>query len=425
MAIMADASKGIGQGEAAVYVRWKADVAGRTVGSLPVTLFALWAALIPFDNVLALGQAGTFTKWLAILMAIVILIDRMIIGRGRVFRPALPTLGWSLFMLLSIASTLWSASPSLTIAGATTLIGLFGVYTIVTAVPWSSNSMRLVQAAVLGGGVVAGLLAIHMFANGQRYLWTERASLLLGASRSTDPNHFGTSLILPLMLGLNGAAAARKARLLSFLPVAIVAAAIALTGSRGAILGAIVAAAVLLWENRGLGRRLFALIIVLFAILTVLALTVPADIALRYSLTSVLTSQGSGRLPLWKLALVAFRQKPLLGWGYNTFSFLSQGLVADYIPWTVTFGQVAHNIYLQVLSEMGAIGLVLLLVTLWAHYRAAARGATDKPSLTPVTAALIGILVTSATLGTLNYKYFWLVQMLAVAKVRIVDVSKS
>lgn len=77
---------------------------------------------------------------------------------------------------------------------------------------------------------------------------------------------------------------------------------------------------------------------------------------LRTRLTS---SSNDGRSELWRVALKAFGSEPLVGTGAGTYEF----------SWyryrnVVTSVVDAHNLYLQALSELGVVGLALLLFTL-------------------------------------------------------------
>ena len=76
---------------------------------------------------------------------------------------------------------------------------------------------------------------------------------------------------------------------------------------------------------------------------------------------------SNGRLHLWRVAWHSFRSSPLVGHGGGTFW---QAWAAD--PRHAFVAQDTHDLYLQTLSEVGVVGLVILLVAL----------------LTPVVAAL-------------------------------------
>ena len=64
----------------------------------------------------------------------------------------------------------------------------------------------------------------------------------------------------------------------------------------------------------------------------------------------------NGRSGLWKLAVDMFKENPILGMGYGSYSERAKG--EDAITTS------AHNYYLQVLSELGIIGLILYIIAM-------------------------------------------------------------
>ncbi len=83
-------------------------------------------------------------------------------------------------------------------------------------------------------------------------------------------------------------------------------------------------------------------------------LSVDADVT-----ASSLTAIGSGRHLLWQPAWEMFLDRPFLGWGLGVFYLIYPQYKA---PLTKESGFFAHNDYLQVLLELGPIGLIFLVV---------------------------------------------------------------
>jgi len=77
---------------------------------------------------------------------------------------------------------------------------------------------------------------------------------------------------------------------------------------------------------------------------------------------------SNGRLTLWGVASDSFRAKPLLGQGGGTFW---ETWAAS--PRRAFEAKDTHNLYLQTLSELGIVGLLLLAVALLAPVAAALR----------------------------------------------------
>jgi len=374
---------------------------------LPALALAIYAALIPFDNVLWITKGwGTITKYLGILLALIIFTDRIIIGKGRIKQPPQATIWWLTFTLIATLSLLWSVDQEATIKGLMTLVGLIAVLLMVVIQPWDDWQIGLTGKGILIGGITISLFTIYLRAKGIFYPASERASLVIN-QRLIDPNHLGTSLILPLSIALNSILEGKKKVIFTTCAFIIMVLAISLTGSRGAIISAAAAAVFLYWGKRRSMRAVLLLILISAIIIMLVPRYIPPEVEERYSLKNILASQGAGRFPLWETAIIAFGKRPLTGWGYDSFSKLTSGKLA------YLHGQVTHNIYLQVLSEIGVVGIFSLIMGLFASFRYAYRQSDRNPFYRAIAASLIGVAISSVSLGTLNYKYFWLTAMLA------------
>ena len=383
----------------------------RTAGLLPVISLALYAAIIPFDNVLSTG-IGTVTKYVGIAVALVVLADRIVVGQSRVVRPPSAVFWWLLFACMAVASVFWSVSPAATFSALDTLVGLIAVFSITTIQPWESRHLKLIERGVLVGGIIASIITIYLAYSGRYYLWTERASLVLG-QRLTDPNHFGASLILPIAVALNKVLNKEKHIWWLIVSVFVMGMALAFTGSRGAMAGVAAAAIYVFWKNRRSLKTVFFGLAIALVVVFLAPKVLPPVLLSRFMIANILSTQAAGRIPLWRLAIVAFLQRPFIGWGYDSFSTLTQGLLSQWVWWQVQYGQVAHNIYLQSLSELGILGFVFLIMALYKSYCHVSTLAARFTFYRGVAAAVVGVAVVSLSLGTLNYKYFWLIQMLA------------
>lgn len=199
-----------------------------------------------------------------------------------------------------------------------------------------------------------------------------------------------------------------------------------LTFSRGGWLGAIIALAALFWlwsrdPGSRLGqfyRRRKGLILVLSAVLLV--------IGAMFILDS-LSISGRGtdlRLFIWESALKQFAEKPISGQGLFTFG-RDLALNASMPP--INSHSHAHHIVLNIAAEMGLVGLLALLLTAFAFYRAfwknwreadttykaalaasaagfcglAAHHLVDLPAMMPLI-ALIGLLLAALSTAPAN-----------------------
>jgi len=370
----------------------------------------IYAALIPFDSVLGLGLVGTVTKWLGILIIVSFGANRLIIAKGRLLRPPRVVWSWALFLVLAGVSTLWAVAPRETLSPLYTIVGLFLIYFLVGTYPFTERDYSHLVKLIIIGGVTATICVLVLYLQGTVLRHSVRASLILGVGRVADPNHLATSLILPLLFSFEWATRPRGAyRIWAVVSVVTIAVVILLTGSRGGAVGAAIALPLFLWRSRHRLRwpsvhfSFLTGFLLMFLVLSFIPIS--KQLLDRFTMVRILETGGAHRLYIWKVGLEAFLHRPIVGYGYNNFPY-----AYDIFNYGAYFPhRVAHSIYLQSFVELGVIGGLLLLRIAWQHWRLARNLARRNSFGIPLEASLVGILVSSATLGTLYYKYFWLV----------------
>jgi O-antigen ligase len=174
--------------------------------------------------------------------------------------------------------------------------------------------------------------------------------------------------------------------------------AILLTGSRGALLVAVVALFVVPWTLTQVRRgvRVAAVVIVLGAGLAS-AWFVPAFAFERLSTTRSEITEGSlnNRLRIWKRGLQAVPDRPLHGYG-----------PAGWFP-AIGWNKAPHNTYLSILVEEGLIGLLLYLAILTVVLARLLRLHTFERRVGLTTLAALAVAMTP--LGWDGHKASWLV----------------
>jgi O-antigen ligase len=343
------------------------DASGRALlefdrALLYVLVFAFFGMLVPGKRRLEWGLRGFVVAAVAIC------------GAGWITRVAADVWPISLDVQperLSFPLTYWNA------------LGLMATLAIVACVHLSSGERQSRLTRTLGAAAVP-LLA---------------STLLLTFSRA--------SLALAVIGVLIYAAIARPRRLLSTLVAVVPATAVALVASYRAVLiasahfasppavaqghrlafvvGLCVGGATLLrflllrfdgrleaWRPPEVSARTktgVAAGIVAIMVAITLALGVPSRIETQYrdfvhgnavghhqDPRARLTSSGNnGRIPQWDVALDAFEAKPLAGSGAGTY----QLLWAQHRPYLFTVID-AHSLYIQVLGELGVVGILLI-----------------------------------------------------------------
>jgi O-antigen ligase len=149
------------------------------------------------------------------------------------------------------------------------------------------------------------------------------------------------------------------------------------------------------------------------------ALAAPAS--LRQRVTNVSAQGSAGRSDIWQIASKIAADHPLAGVGLGNFRTVEDNYLTDNanlvkVSEVVDIHPVVHNTYLEVLSELGAVGLALFVGLVAATLAAAAtgirllRGATARWSLVPrgLVAGALGLLAAYVFLSGEYEKELWL-----------------
>lgn len=232
------------------------------------------------------------------------------------------------------------------------------------------------------------------------------------AGAGINANQLGGLLILGTVFGVLLAARRERppaVRAMWLAAAGVCGLAVAMTLSRGALIGlgvCLIVAPLLI----GRGRRGFALG---FAVAAVLAATVsifvlvPSEAAGRLSGDAT----GSGRTDIWAVGWRMVEDNPVHGVGAanfadNTIRYLLQPGVIGRDEYIVDVPKSAHNIYLQVLAELGVVGFLLFMsivgYSLACGVKAARRFAADDRR----TGELLARGLVIATVGFLAFEFF-------------------
>jgi len=315
---------------------------------------ALFTSLTFYDlAAAALGDGLTFSKLGGAVLALFWLL--MIASRGNrvplIFRDV-PRLAFGVCALMTwaLASILWAPDPLLASSDAFRLVqGLILIFVTYTAIR-ERRHFRWVMAAFVGGALLAALFGILGSAEG-------------GNGRITggfdDPNELAAVIVPGGVFAAFAFFAYRGQRVrwlfLACLPVFLVA--LVDTDSQGGLVAlavGVVASVVVGGPLRG-KAALFAVLSIGSAIFYYTAVTTPNG----------LTEGRGSREDLWKVALAVSADHPVAGVGAGNFSVVEPSYALANIPLAradlITRGYVAHNSYLHVLAEFGAVGLALFV----------------------------------------------------------------
>jgi O-antigen ligase len=389
-----------------------------------VPLYLLWpvqmslgvfAFLVPFEAVAMAGGSDSMSlTWVAGVVAgggllVVGLVDH------RFERPPKAARWWFLFLALAAASVLWAYNPERTLTVLSTFVSLIVLYVVAVSIRISDRELEWVAIMAIAGAVLASFLTTTGFFSGMTYKTVARATIA-EHQRQADPNYYAAGLLLALSLAVGRTISKRgiAMKLVMGGSAAMIAAAVLLTMSRGALLGILVMMAVY-----ALRYRMNWKLLVPIALLASGLFLVPEEFFHRIQIA--VSSGGAGRLDIWTAGFHAFMHYWAYGAGFGNFSSVYT-LFAGYAPNFMGFDLDAHNMYLATSVELGIAGILIMAIAFYTQLQDAKP--SRSPSLSvrlqavPTEAAMWAALTTSTFLNPILRKYLWLTLIMVALSVK-------
>jgi len=339
------------------------------------------------------------------------------------------------YCTLAFASLLWTEDQGGTV-GLLFSLALAVIYTVaITALTRTRAHLRNAMAAFVVAGIA--LFAVFMFALAQ-YGDPIQAQADIG-----DRNFFAAflSVSLAVAIALIRWPQANWERKLGIAGVVICGAGIVASQSQGGMLAMLTIAivgAVLI--PRPAARRRFALgyaaavPLIVAGVIIVLGSGGYQSQAAGSGLTSSIETSAVDRLNLWRGAMNAYSHNPVTGIGFGAYANHSSEWMIETPGVNLRLynlpdhPQEAHNSYIEALSELGPLGLVLFVGmiascawTLGRMLRAARlRGDSELEAFTVgMLLAISGFSVASFFLSIITNRMWWVIFGLTIAAARI------
>jgi len=318
----------------------------------------LFVFSLPWQDIIKLpgGSALSISRIIGLILIAGAISATLRRGVVRLRMPAITIVLTGLFAFWAISSSLWNVwNPDIGLITSLTYLQL----AVMSVLVWQlcrtrDDHMMLLQAFVMGSGVVAGRIIYDYLTN--PFVPNSEQAIERYTGLGGNPNGIAAvmALALPLayFLGIFWARGLFKWLNFIYLPAGILG--IILTASRGGFLTAMVGLLVIPLTFRYLkrGRRFeVAAFLVLSGVL--LYLLVPTGNFERLAQTSAEISDGnvSNRSQIWSAGLQLYTENPIIGTGTGSFTRAVEPILGYSMP--------AHNAWLLVLIEMGIIGFVL------------------------------------------------------------------
>lgn len=348
--------------------------------------------------------------------------DRVgLLGREPLLAAAL-----ALFVAWAGISLVWAEAQDAAMTSAQRFALNFTLFPIAFVAVRTPRHVLWIVAAFIAGGFTAAAFGLV-----QGVADDPEAEGRLGGA-GINPNQLGSYLVVAMVFAIVLAANRRwsgPARAAMFVLAGLAALGVFMTVSRGALVG--MAAALLVTPFViGRGRRSTAVAGVALVVLGSVAYF--ATLAPASAVDRVLHPDrggGSGREDLWRVGWRMVEDKPVHGVGAGNFpersiDYLLRPGATERDTFIVDEKKVAHNVYLTVLSELGAVGLTLFLLAIVLCLRAALRAARrfaarGDPTMELVSrglvVALVSLLAVAFFSSALYVKQFWVLLALAPA----------
>ncbi len=284
-----------------------------------------------------------------------------------------PILASQVLMLLyvawALAATFWSNAPSFALGGAI-ILGINVLWSFALSIILNR------RAAVISGYCLVGVLTVT--AGVACWYWFERNSIHRAAYPIGNALFLAACLIPGILIaaafiaqGFNAVRDHRVARGVTFVLIFVVAAAVMiaafyLTDSRGPKIGLVLGLIALAAFAGGRDVKMVA------AVMGVIGIAVVAIYFFNQRDATTVSGRSESmrfRIYAWDYAMELFGERPLVGHGLGGYALLADGLAAqDVLKDPVPLGNRvshAHGEWLEVASDLGGIGLVLLMGSLF------------------------------------------------------------
>ncbi len=349
--------------------------------------------------VLVVGDGGRDPIVLTAMQGVAFMLLAILVGTGKIHRLAI-----TLPLVAMVATVAFTSIWTMRLEASVGVLLLWTLYLAMAfTIAFTITSLAAAQRFLDGLVVIAsGLCLFAAF-----IFWGSGNPQMRWYATFYWPNPFAAFLLLVVPLAVVRFLHAPRIRdaLTHGLTAALLLVALVFTYSRGAwiVLGAVACFGVIILRPRRWSTVL-ARVVMLAALTGAVVAALPHTVGSVTAPGTLVTRAASivdrsdysiqGRLNFWRAGIAIFRDHPLVGTGPGTFAIVHAAYQKD----VRYYARDVHNFYIQIMTEMGLIGLGALLVlgvSIWTMWGRTLRGSQGKEEYPLIVGVGLGVLAFS------------------------------
>lgn len=310
--------------------------------------FSIW--LLTFIALFNDSQYGVSFSWVLVPAVIAFLAVVIKNGRVQLKREHLTAICfWFVCFISTLISPVVDAQRDLI-----SFLLFVALYIVMTSSVRNWDHSRKIILVYILVATVGSLVIINNFVHGIYYNeWFQRSTVtFMGVSR--DPNYVA-GFLAPLPILVLTYEPLKKRKSTGVVKAALIIlglTALVLDGSRGGIISAVIPVALYFLLKVKSNAKKIAIILAILVTFIIGYRLILEYLPVQTIERLLFRQSADTRSSLWKAGLNGFYSNPILGQGIGAASYYSRQLVGNY----------SHNMYIDILSGSGLLGIVIYLV---------------------------------------------------------------